>query len=115
VENSRLFFFFGEEFVSQFHIRWNIRHGKILVHRIDIESGASYNHREFFTCKDPRNDFVDIVFPLSGGIYLVGVYNVYLMMRNFFENIIWHFIGSNIHISKNLSAIRRDDLFVEIF
>ena len=50
-------------------------------------------------------NFFGIFFSLSSGICFVRIYDIYLMMRYFVSNLLWYFVCSNIHLSKNLSTI----------
>ena len=94
-------------------MRRTLWHRIIPINRINIKSCSSHNKREFSSNQNIIYYLFWIIFPFSSSIGLIWIYNINLMMRYLRSNFWRNFIRSNIHFSKNLSGIRRNNFHRE--
>jgi hypothetical protein len=86
VKISRIVFLFLIELLSELRIRLGLGQRIIPIDGIDIESGSSHDKRKLSGFLNIFNDVNDVFLPLSGGIHFIGIYDIYLMMWDFFAN-----------------------------
>ena len=115
VEESVLLRLLLLELLSECEIGRAFGHREIFVDGVDIESCSACDKGDFPCSHDLFYDGLCVFFSLPGGIGFVGVDDIDLVMRDFCSDFFTDFICSNIHQSKNLSAICRDDLGREGF